>query len=75
MSDESVEQIEEATTNAFNGVLMDYHRELGLRLCRAIANWVPETHLADVLCDIKYSRGSIDTLILEDSHRSRYHKP
>ena len=69
---EVAERIEEATTKAFNGVLVEYHRELGLRLCRAIANWVPESGLEDVLNDIRYARGSIEALILEDSHHSRF---
>ena len=70
--DEYVERIEKAVTHAFIGVLPEYHRELGLRLCRAIANWVCEDCLEDVLNDIRYARGSVEALILDDAHSSRY---
>ena len=67
-----VERINAAVDNAYHGVPVEYHKTLGERLCAAIANWINEQDLQDVLNDIRYARGSVEALILDDVHHSRY---
>jgi len=72
MSDESVEKIDVAIDSAFRGLPVEFHKIVGERIAHAIGVWIDEKDLDDVLCDIRYARGSVEALILEDSHRSRY---
>jgi len=72
MSDESLKRINTAVENAYHGVPVEYHKTLGERLCFAIANWINEQDLQDVLDHIRYARGSVEALILDDVHSSRY---
>jgi len=75
MSNEPIEKIDAAIDSAFHGLPTEFHKTVGERVAHAIGVWVDEKDLDDVLCDIRYARGSVEALILEDSHRSRYHKP
>ena len=75
MSNEPIEKIDAAIDSAFRGLPVEFHKAVGERVAHAIGVWVDEKDLDDVLCDIRYARGSVEALILEDSHRSRYHKP
>ena len=72
MSDELIKQIDVAIASAFRGLPVEFHKIVGERIAHAIGVWINEKDLDDVLCDIRYARGSVEALILEDSHRSRY---
>jgi len=72
MSNELVGRINAAVDTAYRGVPVEYHKTLGERLCEAISNWVREDCLEDVLNNIRYARGSVEALILDDVHSSRY---
>ena len=67
-----LKKIEAMVEASYVGVLPDYYRVLGLKLCKALINWIPEEHLHDVLDDIRYARHVVEGMILEDTERERY---
>lgn len=67
-----IEKIDAAVDDAYRGLLPEYHKTLGERLVHMVGIWIDKDCLEDVLCDIKYCRGTVDALIEEDAQRNRH---
>ena len=65
MSDEIdyVERIRVAVDDAYRSGIMDYHKALGMRIAIALAVWIPEESVEDVIGEIAHAAREVKELI------------
>jgi hypothetical protein len=57
------------------GVPTEYHKRLADRVISCLGNWLDESKIEDVICDMRYHKRQIDEIYEEDLTRDRYDRP
>jgi hypothetical protein len=69
---EHTHRVEATAMQSFDGLIVDYHKRMAEAMIHALANWVHEEDVEDIISDILFCRGKIEVEVGGDAQRSRY---
>ncbi|MBU2395785.1 MAG: hypothetical protein KKH70_20815, partial [Gammaproteobacteria bacterium] len=60
-------RVYEEWMKCIHGIPTDYHKRLADRVVACLGNWLDESKVEDVICDMEYHRRQIEALMREDA--------
>jgi hypothetical protein len=69
---EHIHRVEAAAVKSFDGLLTEYHKRMAEAMIHALANWVHEEDVEDIVSDILFYRSKIEAEVVVDAQRSRH---